>query len=122
MTRYFLHIHNSHGAAEDDEGLDASSLSEARERAVHGIRSLLASEAANGEMNFLRRIRQASGGEREMGREGRMRELHAKAACAGNFLELSFELARERGHDRGAQAARCRWRRRAPTRAVVGDA
>lgn len=56
MTRYFLHIHNSHGAAEDDEGLEASSLSEARERAVSGIRSLLASEAANGEMNFKGRI------------------------------------------------------------------
>jgi hypothetical protein len=51
MTRYFLHIHNSHGAAEDDEGLDAGSLSEAREKAVAGIRSLLSAEALNGEIN-----------------------------------------------------------------------
>jgi hypothetical protein len=56
MARYFLHIHNSHGAAEDDEGLDANSLSEAREQAVSGIRSLIASEAANGEINFRGRI------------------------------------------------------------------
>jgi hypothetical protein len=56
MTRYFMHIHNSHGAAEDDEGADASSLSEARERAVAGIRSLLAAEALNGEINFKGRI------------------------------------------------------------------
>lgn len=56
MARYLLHIHNSHGLAEDDEGLEASSLSEARERAVTGIRSLLASEAANGEINLMGRI------------------------------------------------------------------
>jgi len=52
MPHYFLHIHNSHGAAEDDEGADLGSLAEAKERAIKGIRSLLASEATNGEMNF----------------------------------------------------------------------
>jgi hypothetical protein len=56
MARFFLHIHNAHGAAEDDEGLEAASLSEAREKAVAGIRSLLSAEAANGEMNFKGRI------------------------------------------------------------------
>jgi hypothetical protein len=56
MTRYFLHVHNSHGDAEDDEGLEAGSLSEAREKAVKGIRSLLAAEAENGEINFKGRI------------------------------------------------------------------
>jgi hypothetical protein len=56
MARFFLHIHNSHGAAEDDEGMEATSLSEARERAVTGIRSLLSAEAINGEMNFKGRI------------------------------------------------------------------
>jgi hypothetical protein len=56
VTLYFLHIHNSHGDAEDDEGMSANSLAEARERAVTGIRSLLASEAANGEINFAGRI------------------------------------------------------------------
>ena len=61
MPQYFLHIHNSHGGAEDDEGLEAASLSEAREKAVAGIRSLLASEANNGEMNFKGRIDISSG-------------------------------------------------------------
>lgn len=56
MPRYLLHIHNSHGPAEDDEGLEAESLSEAREKAISGIRSLLASEAANGKINFKGRI------------------------------------------------------------------
>jgi hypothetical protein len=56
MPHYFLHIHNAHGAAEDDEGLEANSLSEAREKAVAGIRSLISSEAANGEINFQGRI------------------------------------------------------------------
>ena len=56
MPHYFLHIHNAHGTAEDDEGLEAQSLSEAREKAIAGIRSLLAAEAANGEMNFKGRI------------------------------------------------------------------
>jgi hypothetical protein len=56
VARFFLHIHNSHGAAEDDEGLEAQSLSEAREKAVMGIRSLLSAEAANGEMNLMGRI------------------------------------------------------------------
>jgi hypothetical protein len=56
MTQFYLHIHNSHGGAEDDEGLDADSLSEARKKTVHGIRSLLSAEAANGEIDFNGRI------------------------------------------------------------------
>ena len=56
MTRYYLHIHNSHGNAEDDEGIEAGSLAEAREQAVHGIRSLLGAEAANGRIDFGGRI------------------------------------------------------------------
>jgi hypothetical protein len=56
MARYFLHIHNSHGSAEDDEGIEAKSLSEAREKAVAGIRSLIGAEAINGEINFKGRI------------------------------------------------------------------
>ena len=41
VPRYYLHIHNSHGTAEDEEGLEAQSLAEACEKAVAGIRSLL---------------------------------------------------------------------------------
>jgi hypothetical protein len=56
MARYYLHIHNSHGAAEDNEGMEAANLSEAREKAVQGIRSLLGAEAENGHINFKGRI------------------------------------------------------------------
>jgi hypothetical protein len=56
VAQFYLHIHNSHGDAEDDEGLNASSLSEAREKAISGIRSLLSSEVANGQMNLHGRI------------------------------------------------------------------
>jgi len=56
MAQFYLHIHNDHGDAEDDEGTDATSLAEAREKAITGIRSLLASEVANGEMNLKGRI------------------------------------------------------------------
>jgi hypothetical protein len=38
---FLAYIHNSHGEAEDEEGMDANSLAEARERAVTGIHSLL---------------------------------------------------------------------------------
>ena len=56
MTRYYLHVHNSHGNAEDDEGIEAATLAEAREQAVQGIRSLLGAEAANGRIDFAGRI------------------------------------------------------------------
>ena len=56
MPRYLLHIHNSHGSAEDDEGLEAQNLAEAREKAIIGIRSLLSAEAMNGGINFDGRI------------------------------------------------------------------
>jgi hypothetical protein len=61
MAQYYLHIHNSHGAAEDDEGVEAASLSEAKEKALTGIRSLLSSEVANGRMNMKGRIDIADG-------------------------------------------------------------
>jgi hypothetical protein len=56
VPRYYFHIHNSHGAAEDDEGIEAKSLSEAREHAVAGIRSLISAEALNGQINLKGRI------------------------------------------------------------------
>lgn len=56
MPKFYLHIHNDHGGAEDDEGLDAPSLAVAREEAVHGIRSLLAAEVINGSFNLAGRI------------------------------------------------------------------
>jgi len=37
MPLFHLHVHNSHGDAEDDEGFELSSLAIAREKAVEGI-------------------------------------------------------------------------------------
>jgi len=62
MAQYFLHIHNAHGDAEDDEGLQASSLAVARETAIKGIRDLLSAEAVNGGINFAGRIDIADAG------------------------------------------------------------
>jgi hypothetical protein len=56
VPQFYLHIHNAHGEAEDDEGLEVPSLAVAREKAVHGIRSLLAAEAMNGSFNLDGRI------------------------------------------------------------------
>ena len=56
MPQFYLHIYNDHGDAEDDEGLEAPSLAVAREKALHGIRSLLAAEVENGSFNLAGRI------------------------------------------------------------------
>ncbi|MBV9523786.1 MAG: hypothetical protein JO010_13390 [Alphaproteobacteria bacterium] len=56
MPRYYLHIHNAHGDAQDDEGVEAASLSAASEIAISGIRDLLAAEARNGTINLNGRI------------------------------------------------------------------
>jgi hypothetical protein len=61
MAQYYFHIHNSHGSAEDDEGVEAASLSEAKEKAIAGIRSLLSAEVENGKMNMKGRIDIADG-------------------------------------------------------------
>jgi hypothetical protein len=56
MPQFYLHIYNDHGEAEDDEGLEVPSLAVAREKAIRGIRSLLASEVENGSFNLAGRI------------------------------------------------------------------
>jgi hypothetical protein len=56
MARYYLHIQNAHGQAEDEEGIEVASLAEAQELAVTGIRSLLSAEVMNGTMNLKGRI------------------------------------------------------------------
>jgi hypothetical protein len=56
MPLFHLHVHNSHGDAEDDEGFELSSLAVAREKAVEGIRSLLSAEVTNGRFNLKGRI------------------------------------------------------------------
>jgi hypothetical protein len=56
MAQFYLHIRNSYGEADDDEGVEAASLAEAREKAITGIRALLSAEVKNGEMNLNGRI------------------------------------------------------------------
>jgi hypothetical protein len=56
MAKYYLHIQNAHGHAEDEEGVEVASLAEAQELAVTGIRSLLSAEVMNGTMNLKGRI------------------------------------------------------------------
>jgi hypothetical protein len=56
MPLYFLHIHNSSGSAQDDEGQELTDLAQARAKAVEGIRSLLAEEVLGGSMDFRGRI------------------------------------------------------------------
>lgn len=48
MPRYFFHVRNSIGNAEDEEGRDLSSLEEARREAVKGIRSIISDEVKQG--------------------------------------------------------------------------
>lgn len=48
MPRYFLHVHNTTGSASDEEGAELAGLEAARERALEGIRSIVADEALHG--------------------------------------------------------------------------
>lgn len=56
MPLYFLHIHNSTGFAEDEEGQELADLDQARAKAVEGIRSMLASEVLKGSIDLCGRI------------------------------------------------------------------
>jgi len=52
MPRFYLHIRNGSGYAEDPEGQDLSDLSAARSAAIDGVRSLLSEEARHGELDL----------------------------------------------------------------------
>jgi hypothetical protein len=56
MPRYFLHLHNSMGFLEDEEGRDLLDLEAAREEAVRSIRSLLADEIRRGRIDLRGRL------------------------------------------------------------------
>jgi hypothetical protein len=56
MPRFFLHLHNSHGFLEDEEGRDLASLADARDEAVRSIRSLLAEEIRRGRIDLRGRL------------------------------------------------------------------
>ena len=56
MPRYYLHIHNSSGFVEDEEGHEQPDLRAARDKALDGIRSLLAEEVRQGMLDLRGRI------------------------------------------------------------------
>lgn len=52
MTRYFFHTHNSIGLVRDEEGQELEGSAAAHNVAVVSIRSIIAEEALNGELNL----------------------------------------------------------------------
>ena len=52
MPRFFFHVRDAQGYAEDDEGLDLPGMAEARYAAVAGARSLLSAEVTAGELDL----------------------------------------------------------------------
>lgn len=56
MPHYFLHIHNGIGNARDEEGIELPGVPDARERAILGIRSIVAEEARDGKIDLAGRI------------------------------------------------------------------
>lgn len=52
MARFFLHINNGSGYAEDPEGQELADLDEAYRKAIDGVRSLLSEEARQGQLDL----------------------------------------------------------------------
>ena len=51
MPRFYLHVSDSSGFVEDDEGLDLPDAGAARQAAVEGLRDMLAGDLRNGHLN-----------------------------------------------------------------------
>lgn len=56
MPRYFLHMHNSTGLIEDDEGQEHPDLASARASAIQSIRSVASEEVRGGSLDLRGRI------------------------------------------------------------------
>lgn len=56
MPHHYLHLHNTHVDATDEEGQELPDLKAARAVAIDGIRDFLAQEAKGGELDFRGRI------------------------------------------------------------------
>lgn len=52
VPRYYMHVSNGHGFAEDHEGRDLPDDETAREEAVKGARDLMASEVREGQLDL----------------------------------------------------------------------
>jgi hypothetical protein len=61
MARFYLHIRNGGGYAEDFEGQDLPDLDAARLAAIDGVRSVLSEEARQGELDLCGSIEIADG-------------------------------------------------------------
>ena len=51
MPRYFLHVCNGMGFVEDPEGTELPDLTTARQKAIDGLRDLMAGEMKAGQLN-----------------------------------------------------------------------
>ena len=61
MARFFLHINNGGGYAEDPEGQELADLDEAYRKAIDGVRSMLSEEARHGQLDLSGSIEIANG-------------------------------------------------------------
>ncbi len=61
MARFYLHINNGGGYAEDPEGQELADLDAARTAAIEGVRSLLSEEARQGQLDLSGKIEIADG-------------------------------------------------------------
>lgn len=52
MPRYYLNICNGSGFVEDEEGFELPGLDAAREKAIDGLRDIMAGEMRRGEINM----------------------------------------------------------------------
>lgn len=51
-TRYFFHVHNGVGIAEDGQGQELPDLARARQEAIKGIRSIMSDEVLKGRIDL----------------------------------------------------------------------
>ena len=52
MPRFYLHVCNGDGFTEDLEGIELPDLATARQRAIEGLRDIMASELKSGHLNM----------------------------------------------------------------------
>ena len=56
MSRFHLHLYNGEGHVPDEQGVELADLATARHLAVDGIRSIISSEAREGNVDLRGRI------------------------------------------------------------------
>ena len=52
MPRFYLHVCNGHGFAEDHDGQELATITDAREAAIRGAREVMASDVRQGELDL----------------------------------------------------------------------